>query len=55
MIIQMRYDLDRIIDTDHTEDVERIGVGNGGAVDRIGFSWGVGRGRGRGSTVLQNL
>jgi len=55
MIIQMRYDLDRIIDTDHTEDVERIGVGNGGAVDRIGFSLGEGGGRSRGSTTPQNI
>ena len=46
MIIQIEYDLDRIIDTDHTEVIKRIGVGNGGAVDRIGLFLGGGRGEG---------
>jgi len=44
MIIQIEYDLDRIIHTDHVEVTKRIGVGNGGAHDRIAFFLGGGRG-----------
>ena len=40
---------------DHVEVIKRIGVRNGGAVDRIAFSLGEGGGRGRGNTVPQNL
>ena len=44
MIIQIEYDLDRIIHTDHVEVTKRIGVGNGGAHDRIAFFLGEGGG-----------
>ena len=48
MIIQIEYDLDRIIDIDHVEVTKRIGVGNGGAVDRIGLFLEGGRGEEKG-------
>ena len=42
MVIQIRYDMGRIIDIDHVEVTKRIGVGNGGARDRIGVFLGEG-------------
>ena len=44
MVIQIRYDMDRIMDLDHVEVDERSGLANGGAADRIGLFLGEGRG-----------
>ena len=43
-IIQIRYDMSRIIDIDHVEVVKRSGLSNGGAAIKIALFLGEGRG-----------